>query len=481
MTDSEIRTSIFTFEQRRLLFVDDLIQARLTQVLNAIGSAVLLVDRLGHIVFINGAAERLLGVKALEITGSPAEKVPAPWTEHLGMMPGEEIRGWMDALGEDGNCRWVDWQICPVKDTDGFTGWLVMAEDRTDHYRWLQADRQAERMALTVTMVGALAHELRNPLSAAAGVLQLMSRKREPEKIVSYANLVMTELDRVTRLLNELLLLGRPADFSPEPIDLVDFVHKLMPLLEGETVGTGVQLKTNLSAVPPVLGDQGQLTQVLLNLIRNAVQACGDTGKVVIGISRKGAYIELEICDTGPGLKPEVMEKLFGPFFTTKESGTGLGLPICQAIIHNHGGRVSAANACDGGAVFTVKIPAQRLQDNKHGIDVMVMIADDTARYSVENILRAHGFTTVSAAGMENALALAGIYTPDVLLADQDILTLNQRERLEDVWPGLKILVVADSHGRTSTEDYYFIQRPLEYARLVEQVKFLIYNTGEEK
>ena len=147
-----------------------------------------------------------------------------------------------------------------------------MVDDRSDYYRWQSAARRAERFASTSMMVGTLAHELRNPLSAAKGLLQLMIRKRNPEQTKGYVDLVLREIDRVTRLLNEFLLLGKPASISTEPLDLVTFIEELLLLLEGEADGTDIQVLFKAEKVAPVRADAGQITQVILNLVRNAVQ-----------------------------------------------------------------------------------------------------------------------------------------------------------------------------------------------------------------
>ena len=142
----------------------------------------------------------------------------------------------------------------------------------------------------------------------------------------------MRELDRVNRLLNEFLLLGRPAELDPEPLDLQAFLQELRPLLEGEAVLSGVELQMNLEPVPPVAADPGQLTQVVLNLVRNAVEAAGQRGLVRLILRGAGDNVTFSVHDNGPGLTPEVRERLFQPFFTTKERGTGLGRRWCRLL-----------------------------------------------------------------------------------------------------------------------------------------------------
>jgi len=368
-----------------------LLHNQLARVLGAVGSAVLLVDSRGNISYANKAAEGLFEQPVLSLVGSPIASFSGPWTAF--MQKGVKKHGGekMDPYWQHDGRKWVDWQVSPLLEEEKLEGWVILADDRTDYYRWQEVARQSERISITGTMVGSLAHELRNPLSAAKGMLQLMGRKREPEKVRSYADLILQELDRVTKLLNEFLLLGRPADIASEPLDLAVFLQELVPLLEGEAVVTGGELTMDIEMVPLIQADPGQLTQVVLNLCRNAIEAVEENGQVVISLQLEGDWVALSVQDNGSGLKPEIMDKLFQPFFTNKKRGTGLGLPVVQAIVHNHGGQIIADNAPGGGAVFTVLLPVNLDRGDTSREDVMVLLEDRTIRYPVEQALRTAG------------------------------------------------------------------------------------------
>ncbi len=463
---------VIVFEVARLF---KLLHSRLAQVLGSIGSAVVLVDRYGCVTYANKAAEQLLGRPALTLIGKPHADIPAPWTRFIKSDMGGQVTGRMDPVGQGTEMRWVDWQLSPLGEDGTALGWLILAEDRTDFTRWQNAAREAERLYTTTTMVGKLAHELRNPLSAASGLLQLVGRKREPDKVKGYVDLIMRELERVTRLLNEFLLLGRPADMAPEPLDLAAFLHELTPLLEGEAAGTGVKIIIDMEETPPVAADPGQLTQVVLNLTRNAVEAAPGDGLVEIALRANQDGAALSFCDSGPGLTSGVMEKLFRPFFTTKERGTGLGLPVVQAIVHNHGGRVTATNAPGGGALFTVILPVcAETGSGSAKIDVLIAVADKMVCYPAEQALRASGYNVLSADGTADALLLADRYEPAMLLLDQYGLDENDLVNIQKAWPLVYILIIGEPRKQGDTACLNFIPRPLDAAGLVGKVDLVL-------
>ncbi len=453
-----------------------LLQNRLSQVLGAVNSAVLLSDQRGNISYVNKAAEQLLGRSFLDIIGQPLAGLPGPWSPFFKEKVGKSIVGRMDLIGLVSGIRWVDWQMSPVRDGETTVGWLILADDRTDYMRWQEAARQAERLAITATMVGALAHEMRNPLSAAKGLLQLVGRKKEPEKVKGYADLVLRELDRIARLLNEFLLLGRPADMAAEPLNLASFISELAPLFQGEAEGAGAVVEIHLKEVSPIAADPGQLTQVVLNLVRNAVEAVRENGLVVLDLSETPEGVTLSVRDNGPGLTSEVLERLFRPFFTTKQRGTGLGLPVVQAIVHNHGGDITACNAPEGGAVFTITLPVHTGTDLMHTeIDVIIAVADELVSYTAVRSLRAAGLKTATYANLTDALQKADNHKPAVVILEQGGITASYIDCIRRAWPFSQVLIIGrPQENLINIENLHFIPRPVDLAGLTVKVKLLL-------
>ena len=449
-----------------------LLQTHLDRVLNAIGSSVLLVDKRLIVTYANPAAEELLGSMPLALIGRQVSQIKAPWTEQLLSGQARETFGLMEPLDCGVQLRWVDWRIRPMWDKENCIGWMIMAEDKTDHYRWQETGLRLERLSTTATLVGSLAHELRNPISAAKAVLQLMNKRREPEKIAGYSSLILRELDRVTRLLNEFLLLGKPSEPDSESIDLRVFMEEIMPLLESETIGTNIKVTAELADVPPLMADSGQLTQIMLNLVRNAVQACPDDGLVQICLESSEEWVTIKVKDTGAGLSSEVMSKLFQPFFSTKERGTGLGLAVTQAIVQNHGGIIKALNSGSRGAVFEVLLPLTVKVD--FSAEVVIAVSDDRIRYYCENALKSGGIRVTSTTDLEHLSEYCGTNTPSLILLEWNSPQSQRIEKLRHIWSATKLLLLGAPEDSLSAEGLFYCRLPLDYTRLLTQINLLL-------
>ncbi|MTI79733.1 MAG: PAS domain-containing protein [Firmicutes bacterium] len=452
-----------------------LLQNQLTRVLGAIRSAILLTDQNGNITYANKSFEELINKHALSLLGTPASDYDGPWTPHLISKPHKNIKRQMEVYKPETNPRWLDWEISPLLDNGKIVGWITIIDDRTNYHRWQEAGRQAERFATTATMVGALAHELRNPITVARGMLQLIGRQRKPEKVAGYSDLIIRELDRVNRLLNEFLLLGKPAEMEPEPLEILTLLEELIPLIEGEAVFKDVQIKTEFGHVSSISADPGQLTQVILNMLRNAVEAVDPGGHVLLGLSGNDNWINLSIQDNGPGISPQAMENMFRPFYTTKERGTGLGLPTCQAIIHNHGGRIIADNSPSGGAIFNILLPTltTECKGEVTSVDAIIAITNEMIRYPIEQALRTAGYHTISSVNLPSALSGADRYCPKVLIVESASLKTISEQDIKSVWPKIRLLVI-QSNDSPEENGILSIPRPINYSKLVAEFENII-------
>lgn len=214
-----------------------------------------------------------------------------------------------------------------------------------------------ERSA-NLEVAASLAHEVRNPLAAVKGFLQLTLTHRS--QVPEYSGVALRELDRAISLLEDYSLFSRAPRVAPTQTVSVDGLLSEVALLTRALASAGPPVSIDFACSEPELSvraDPPRLKQVLLNLCRNAVEAMPRGGTLTLSARREGGEIVLEIADTGVGIPPSEVRRIFEPFYTTKESGTGLGLPVCRRIVEAHGGRVTLETRPGAGTTFRVHLP----------------------------------------------------------------------------------------------------------------------------
>lgn len=230
--------------------------------------------------------------------------------------------------------------------------------------RALEEDmRRWERLAGLGNLAAGVGHEVRNPLNAIAMGLQRLQREFVPEgreeEYSKFTELIRGEISRLNSIIDRFLQLARVPALSKQPCDLNTLLDEVGTLMKGEALAKGVGL---LMVPPPrpytFLGDSQQLKQALINIVLNAVQATPAAGEVRIGAEKKGKELRITVSDTGSGIPHEGQERIFDPYYTTKEKGMGLGLPLAQSIVHEHEGRIEVQSRPGKGAAFTIVLPA---------------------------------------------------------------------------------------------------------------------------
>lgn len=237
---------------------------------------------------------------------------------------------------------------------------IAIVENISEYLRLKEEVRRASYLAAVGEMAAGVAHEIRNPLAAVSGYLQLLLEQEDETKLKDirrYAETAFEEIRALDRITQDFLDLARPQEIKKVPVNLNDIVEGMRGVLENEALHLEVRLSITLAPdLPEVGADPVGVRQVILNLVSNAYHAAGKGGRVEIKTYRGPQDVFLEVRDNGPGIPEGLREKVFVPFFTTKDSGTGIGLSISKRIALDHGGDIYCSSQ-PGETRFIMRIP----------------------------------------------------------------------------------------------------------------------------
>lgn len=331
-------------------------------------AGLVVVNATGIISSSNPAAEQVLGIRGLgfrrysEVLGqdSALTKLVADCLETGRIFRREEVEHVPPAR----DTRQLGVTISPIRRGEGkISGVICLLTDLTELAALQQRMQLKENLAALGELSAGIAHEFKNALATISGYAQMIPDS-SPKESADYAKKIVEQTRNITHMVAEFLKYARPLEIPEERVDLEEVVDRAVAEVVQATPQVVIECKGNFS---DVAGDEGLLRQALLNLVRNAAQACADVeggGRVTL----RGETVEGEetgwqrvfITDNGPGVAAEAMPKLFRPFFTTKSNGTGLGLAVVQKIVVQHGGHVEVRNCTKGGAEFIVTLPMPR-------------------------------------------------------------------------------------------------------------------------
>jgi signal transduction histidine kinase len=246
---------------------------------------------------------------------------------------------------------------------DQLSGYIVVVHNRSELSRLERDLARQEKLAAIGRLTASIAHEIRNPLTSIAGSLELLRPSitaREPENRELF-DIVFKEIRRLNDLISELRVYTSQKKPRVEVLDLVEFIQETVMLCEADPKNAGTRFQVELPPSCDVRFDPGGLRQVLLNLIINAVQAAPGTW-VKLSLAHLGDELHVDVADPGPGIPPELQERIFEPFVSTKNSGTGLGLAVAGHILMAHGGKLELVRSDENGTVMRMIIPSSVTQ-----------------------------------------------------------------------------------------------------------------------
>ncbi len=364
----ETREQILTKQRLSL----DMQRALNRSIVEGISSGFMTTDATGVVTFLNVAAERILrrpygdvrghrltdvfprlaGILERELAGEPWER-----QIEISLDSGEE------------EPRWASFSFSDLLDAEKHRqGRIIIINETTERRRLEEIAFQNEKLVAIGKLAAGIAHEIRNPLASISGSIQMIQNEfPKDDDSRKLTEIILRETDRLNNLIVDFLSYAKPKNPHPETVDPRGILGDIVGLISTDTAFDHVAITVDIDDEPPLLyGDASQLRQMLWNILKNAVESASNTpaGKVSVHVFASGETMNgredvvIEIVDNGPGLSKKVAERMFDPFYTTKDGGTGLGMSIAHQIIQAHAGALHVDSVAGKDTTFRISLPA---------------------------------------------------------------------------------------------------------------------------
>jgi PAS domain S-box-containing protein len=483
--------------------------------------AIFIIDG-GDIAFANRAAANLLASEAAgAITGKPFESFVHPDYRRIvrerqpQMLSANELpRSEAKFVRIDGGAVDVEISEAASFPFQGKTVSMVMARDITEKKNLERQLRQAQKMEAIGTLAGGIAHDFNNFLTAINGYCTILQRKLGGnEALAPYPEKILSVTEKAAALTKGLLAYSKKQPLNPQPVDVNEIVIKIDALL-GRLIGEEIELVTAVTdAELTVMADSGQIEQVLMNLATNSRDAMSGRGTLVIGTklveltahssanpdgSQPGRYALITVLDTGEGMDEKTRERIFDPFFSTKEvgKGTGLGLAMAYGIIKQHNGYIEVFSEPGEGTVFKIYLPltasattatVEQTVPPQRGKGETILVIEDSkdVRQMFRETLEFYGYRVIEALDGEDGVAKYRAHAEeiDLLLIDVMMPRKHGRETYDEIKRlngGIKAIFTSGYSSDLITrkgvlaEGLNYIAKPISPNRLLSQVRSLL-------
>ena len=431
-------------------------EARYRNLFESASDAIVTLDANGRFTTFNHAAENISGYPRQELVGQwfapllPDDELPKALMHFQKALAGETGLFETTFIRKDGEYRTIQvTYTTPQKDEEV----LCVIRDVTDQKMLQEQLIQSEKMTAIGQLVSGVAHELNNPLAGISAFAQLLlTEKRFPPDQRTAAEMIYAEARRASRIVQNLLTFARQHKPERTPTGVNQVLDDTLELRGYELRVRGIEVTRDYDEqIPETMADAHQLQQVFLNLVTNAEQAMEksprESQRLIVRTRRTGAVIRIEVEDTGPGIPPNLLERIFNPFFTTKPtgSGTGLGLSISLGIVREHEGRIWAENAPQGGARFIVEVPIVTHRASSEaqamlplppqGDRLQILVVDDEAsvRVSLQRYLAGRGHEVETTSSGREALGRLREGKFDAVIVDMRMPDISGEELYRDL------------------------------------------------
>jgi len=499
-------------------------RARLSYAVEQAAESIVITDRDGTILYVNPAFERVTGYTREEALGKnprllKSGKHEAAFYEEMWsvLRRGDVWTGHISNKRKDGSLYDEEMVISPVRDhSSNIINYVAVKRDITHELDIERQLLQSQKMESLGQLAGGIAHDFNNVLGVVDGSLTILKSRVPDPEAQRYIEMAEGAISRGADVAQRLLTFSRKEGYELAPLSLSSIVDDLTKVLES-TIEKTITFTTQVPPdLPPILGNQGQLYQVLLNLCLNARDAIMDPrtgrsgGTITLAastiapdriseqlkVSSAGQYIELTVTDTGCGMTEEVQRKVFDPFFTTKPpgKGTGLGLAVVYGVVKSHKGFIDVKSEPGKGTSFHLYLPAalhkpeaqptkEDEEDPRTGSETILVVEDDLAlRSLLTELLRMNGYTVMIAVDGEQAMELYSAHkaTIGAVIADLGLPRMSGEDLLKKIIEqnlGARVIIASGYMEPSQKSRLYlagakaFIQKPYKGTSLLKALR----------
>ena len=485
----------------------------------------ILLDREANITFCNDYLLDLTGWQKKEVLGRNWVDMFIPCSERgkVRLIFSSMLKGEKDYLHHENNImtrkgkeRMISWNNTVLHDLKGeISGTASIGIDITEQINLEAQLRQAQKMEAVGQLAGGVAHDFNNILTAIIGYGSLLLMKMNGDVLLrTYVNQILDSANRAAEVTRSLLAFSRKQIMNTRPVDLNDIVRGVEKLLS-RLIGEDIEITTTLTSKNVVcVADAGQIEQVLMNLTTNARDAMPQGGRLILdteaihlddafiqshGYGKPGRYALLSVSDTGIGLKQDEIEKIFEPFYTTKETGkgTGLGLAMVYGIIQQHGGHINVYSELDQGTTIRIYLPSAQIKEEIEIVKsaeippaggsetILVAEDDEKLRKLSEIVLTQHGYKVILARDGDEAIKKFSDYADVIQLAIIDMIMPKKNGKeaygeMRKIRPDIKVLFSSGYTGERINisslckEELNFINKPVTPTQLLRKVREIL-------
>ncbi len=323
------------------------------------------IDKNKKIASLNNVAGAILAISFSDVTGKEIKEIlPDDICRLI-----DEVHSQGGVIEKELDCTLSDGKIVPLEtsasvlkdENDVFLGYIILFKDMSEVRSLHKEVERSQRLASLGSLAAGVAHEIRNPLSSIKGFATYFMEREEKPEDKEIAKVMIHEVDRLNRVVSQLVELAIPVSVSKKPVSLSTVIEKSLKILEREAANKNIEIKTIFPSTEFLYAiDEDRIKQVLLNLYLNGIESMGEGGILSIELSEKNGEAIIKISDTGCGISEKDLAHVFDPYFTTKTTGTGLGLAIVHNITEAHDGKITVESRLGEGTTFTIFLSGER-------------------------------------------------------------------------------------------------------------------------